>query len=153
MTVNAGEDLINKLAKLGKDTDKIAKKVVRAGANPLADEIRKNLENNLKDSTYAGKDTKKRGTKKSNRRSGDLLDSLGVSPAKIDKYGNANVKVGFDGYDKKGTPNVLKARAMESGTSTLKKRPFIRPAINKTSDKCKDEMSKKFDEEIKIYAL
>lgn len=153
MTVNAGDDLINKLANLGKNTDKIAKKVVRAGANPLADEIRKNLEKNLKDNTYVGKDAKKRGNKKSTKRTGDLLESLGVSPAKIDKYGNTNVKVGFDGYDEKGVPNVLKARAMESGTSTLRKRPFIRPAINKTSDKCKDEMAKKFDEEIKIYAL
>ena len=56
---------------------------------------------------------------------------MGISPPLQDKNGNTNVKVGFAGYDRKGTPNALKARAMESGTSTQPKKPFLRPAINK----------------------
>ena len=138
MTIKGIDEYANKLSKLGKDAPKIAKKVVMAGANPVADEIRKGLEANLKDSQYS---------------TGDLLDSFGIAPADIDRNGITNTHVGFEGYDRKGVPNALKARAMESGTSTQRKRPFIRPAVNKTKQKAINEMGKKLDEEIKIYAL
>ena len=155
MTMNGFTELEDKIAKLGTNADGIAKKVVRAGANPVADEIRKNLEANIKDPSFVGKKGMGNMGLKGNygKATGDLLDSLGISPAKIDRNGNINCKVGFEGYDRKGVPNALKARAMESGTSTLRKRPFIRPAINKTRQKALDEMSARFDEEIKIYAL
>ena len=47
MTVKGTDELALKLSKLGKNADEVAKKVVRAGANPIADEIRRNLEKNL----------------------------------------------------------------------------------------------------------
>lgn len=37
----------------------------------------------------------------------------------------------FNGYDENGTPNPIKARVLESGSSTRKKHPFIRPAVNR----------------------
>ena len=88
------------------------KDVVMAGAQPVADEIRKGLENNLAGSKYS---------------KGDLLGSLGITPPGVDSQGNVNTKIGFDGYDSKGVANQLKARVMESGTSKIKKRPFVRP--------------------------
>lgn len=155
MTVKGLDELEKKLSKLGEKSIEIGKKVVRAGANPVADEIRKNLIENIKDPAYAGKgDGGLWGVKKNYGKStGDLLDALGISPADVDKNGVINVKVGFSGYDRKGVPNVLKARAMESGTSRLRKRPFVRPAVNKTRQKSKDAMAEKFDELVKIYAL
>ena len=150
MTVKGTDELALKLSKLGANSEKIAKKVVRAGASPVADEIRKNLEKNIKDTTYVGKG---KGDKKKITSTGDLLDSMGVAPPSTDRSGNINTKIGFEGYDRNGTPNALKARAMESGTSTLKKRPFVRPAVNKTRKKAIDEMSKAFDDEMKIYSL
>jgi HK97 gp10 family phage protein len=138
MTVNAGADYALKLSRLGKDSAEIAKKVVMAGASPVANEIRKNLEANLA------------GSKHSN---GDLIASFGVAPPDIDDRGNTNTKIGFEGYDSKGVANALKARAMESGTSTQKKKPFVRPAVNKMRGRAIDEMGKKLDEEIKIYGL
>jgi HK97 gp10 family phage protein len=159
MTVNAGEDLINKLAKLSKDSDIIAKKVVRAGANPLADEIRKNIQSLPVEEMRTLQDGEKFDVITSGGKK-DLLDGLGVTPPGMDKNGNTNVKVGFEGYGSyptkkyhKGIPNALLARSIESGSSVRQKKPFIRPAINKTKEKCKEEMSKKFDEEVKIYAL
>lgn len=155
MSINAGEELINRISNLGKNTDKICRQVLKAGANPVADAVRKNLEANIKDPSYAGTGTGGAfGVKKNyGKSSGDLLNALGISPASIDKNGNMNVKIGFAGYDRKGVPNALKARAMESGTSKLRKRPFVRPAVNKTRQKAKDAMSEKFDELAKIYAL
>jgi len=66
---------------------------------------------------------------------------------------NTNTKIGFDGYDRKGVPNALKARAMESGTSTQPKRPFVRPAVNRVKKKAIEEMGKTLDIELTIYAL
>lgn len=137
MTIK-GQEYFQKLEKFGKRAPEIARKVVIAGANPVADEIRKNLQNNLKGSEYS---------------KGDLLDSLGIAPADTDSAGNTNTKIGFDGYDRSGTPNALKARAMESGTSKQPKKPFVRPAVKKMREKAIEEMGKKLDAEIKIYAL
>ncbi|NDL68848.1 HK97-gp10 family putative phage morphogenesis protein [Anaerotalea alkaliphila] len=153
MKFNAGDEYARKLDKFGKDAPEIAKKVVRAGANPVADEIRKNLVANLNDPAYAGKGDGGLFGGKRNRPTGELLDSFGVTRPMVDKNGNTNVKIGFGGYDSKGVPQALKARAMESGTSTLKKRPFVRPAVKKTKGIAVDAMGKELDEQLKIYSL
>ena len=133
MEIRGFDELELQLSKLA--DPEIAKEVVMAGANPIADEIRKRLEKNLK------------GSKTS---TGDLLNSLGIAPPDIDYDGNTNTKIGFGGYDRKGVANALKARVMESGTSIHKKRPFIRPAVNKSKKLAEAEMQKKLDEKIEI---
>lgn len=138
MAIRGIEEYAMKLSRLGADAPKIAKKVVMAGADPVADEIRRNLQKNLSGSQYS---------------TGDLLDSFGVAPPDVDRSGNTNTKIGFEGYDRKGVPNALKARAMESGTSTQPKKPFVRPAVNKMKKKAIEEMGKTLDAEIKIYGL
>jgi HK97 gp10 family phage protein len=112
---------------------KLAKEVVWAGAQPVADEIRKGLEKNLQGSRYS---------------TGDLLNSLGIAPPDIDRNGNTNTKIGFSGYDSKGVPNAIKARVMESGSSKQQKRPFIRPAVNRSKDKAVQAMQDKIDEHV-----
>lgn len=138
MTVSGLKEFEIKISKLGSESDRIAKKVVIAGAIPIADEVRKNLEKNLEGSKYS---------------KGDLLDAFGISPASVDNEGRTNTHVGFEGYDSKGVPNALKARAMESGTSTQPKKPFVRPAVNKMRKRAVEEMGNALDEEIKILAL
>jgi hypothetical protein len=64
-----------------------------------------------------------------------------------DSEGNWNARVGFDGYDRKGVPNQLKARVMESGSSRQKKKPFVRPAIAQATDKAKAVMENTILEE------
>lgn len=135
MTIKGTDELELQLSKLGTMSTKIAKDVVMAGAQPVADEIRKGLQANLQGSKYS---------------KGDLLDSLGIAPPDVDSQGNVNTKIGFDGYDSEGVANQLKARVMESGTSKIKKRPFVRPAVNKSKKRALEAMQKKFDEEIKI---
>jgi HK97 gp10 family phage protein len=133
MTIK-GQDYFQKLEKFGRDAPEIAKKIVMVGAAPVADQIRSNLKANLRGSEYS---------------KGDLLDSLGIAPPDVDRNGNTNTKIGFDGYDKEGTPNQLKARAMESGTSKQKKKPFVRPAVKKTKEIAIRAMEKALDEELK----
>jgi len=129
LEIRGTEELEIKLSKLA--DPELMKEVVWAGAQPVADEIRKGLKKNLQGSEYA---------------TGDLLSSLGIAPPDIDRNGNANTKIGFHGYDRKGVPNVIKARVMESGSSKQKKRPFVRPAVRRARKKSINEMQKKIDE-------
>ena len=135
MTIKGTDQLELQLSKLGNMSTKIAKDVVMAGAQPVADEIRKGLQANLQGSKYS---------------KGDLLGSLGITPPGVDSQGNVNVKIGFDGYDSNGVANQLKARVMESGSSKQKKKPFVRPAVNRSKKRVEEAMQKKFDEEIKL---
>lgn len=118
-------DYADKLVRLRDNYEEIAIKAVRAGADIVADEIRKNLKSVLSDEA-----------------TGELEQSLGITPVSRDKAGNFNAKVGFDGYDSKGVPNQLKARAKESGTSKQKKMPFVRPAVNSTKTRVERTMDK-----------
>ena len=130
-TFNAGADYALKLSRLATGSEDIAKKAIYEGAKIVADEIK----------ARTPKD------------SGDLADSLGITAISKDNDGNWTAKVGFDGYDRKGVPNQLKARAVESGTSTHKKKPFVRPAVNKTRKQVVKKMEEVIDEEIKKLNL
>lgn len=79
--------------------------------------------------------------------SGDLRDSVGLSEMRNDN-GFINTKLGFDGYDSKGVPNVVKARVIESGASNHKKNPFVRLAVNGCKEQAKAAMAKKFDDAV-----
>lgn len=129
LKINAMDDLAVSLDKML--NQEMCKKIVWAGAQPVANEIRTRLKENLK------------GSKKSK---GDLLDSLGIAPPAVDDNGATNTKIGFDGYDRKGVANALKARAMESGTSTQKKKPFVRPAVDASYAKSIEAMQTKYNE-------
>ena len=133
ITFKLGEAYTLKLSQLSASSEEIAKKAIYAAAEIVTDEIRENLEANLAGSTQS---------------TGALEDSLGISPIQTDKDGFLNTKIGFDGYDEKGVPNQLKARVMESGSSKVQKRPFVRPAVIATKKAAQDAMQKVVDEEL-----
>ena len=127
MTIKGLDSTIKMLEQLGEITQETAEYAVYEGASILADDVRKRLEGNLIGSKHT---------------TGDLLDSLGITPIKMDENGVVNAKIGFSGYDRKGTPNLLKARAMESGTSRQRKKPFFRPAVNYNRKKIQEKMGR-----------
>lgn len=156
MTIKGTDELALQLSKLGKMSTEIAKDVVMAGAQPVADEIRKALESLPVDELKQLKAGEKFNVSAYGELK-DLADSLGIAPPDVDKAGNVNTKIGFDGYGSypsekypKGLPNPLLARAIESGSSVRKKRPFVRTAVNRSKKKSLEEMQKKCDEEIKL---
>jgi hypothetical protein len=154
MEIRGFDELELRLSKLA--DPELAKDVVMAGAQPVADEIRKSIEALPEDKfRYLKKNEVFTGVPKQQKQ--DLLDSLGITPPDIDFDGNTNTKIGFDGYGKiptkkypKGVPNQLLARAVESGSSVRKKTPFIRKAVNKSKKLAEAEMQKKLDEKIEI---
>lgn len=130
MTFKAGDEYAIKLSKYAANNDAIAKKAIYQGAKVVADKIKDNLKGVL-----------------SEKATGELVDSFGISKIDTDKNGDWNAKIGFDGYDSNGIPNQLKARVLESGTSTIKKKPFVRPALNATRKSTVEVMNKVIDEE------
>ena len=127
----ASEEYVIRLSRLaGADQREIAGKAIYKAADIVADEVRARLNGVIK-----GPST------------GALAASLGIAKMQEDADGY-NVKIGFDGYDAKGVPNLLKARVMESGSSKQKKRPFMRPAVNATRGAAVEKMGEIIDEEI-----
>ena len=160
VTVKAGEDYALRLSKLAGVQDSVAKKAVGRGAGILADAVRRNLENlqedyhpgNRKSYWYLAEGEKYAGIPEQEKK--DLLDHLGVTKVDVDKNGDYNAKIGFDGYDSQptqkypnGRPIPMLARAVESGSSVRQKQPFIAPAVRKTKKAAIAAMQEVIDEE------
>lgn len=112
----------------GKNAVGVLKYAVYPGAAVVANSIRSALESH--------KDT------------GDLQNSLTLATMRNDD-GYVNTKVTFAGYDRNGTPNAIKAAALESGTSRGQKATHvISHAVKGSTEKAISEMSKALDEKI-----
>lgn len=157
ITFQQQSDFYKKLKKLQEaaDSDEFLEKAVVKGAEPVADEIRKNLEAlpSEKFRYLRGEDT---FHVLSNSEKEDLLESFGLTPILRDKKGFVHTKAGFDGYGSHptssyphGLPNQLLARAVESGSSVRDKRPFVRPAVNATRNDAIEAMEEVVDDEMK----
>ena len=130
--VDGMDAYITMLEETGESAALIAKKALYEGAGMMATRVRSNLNNAVsKDAT------------------GDLAKSIGISPITLDKDGNWSTRIGFSGYDRKGVPNVLKARVLESGSSKQKKRPFVRPAVNAVKGSVEKRMKQIFENELR----
>ena len=77
--------------------------------------------------------------------SGDLRDSIALETM-ITRDGFTYTKIDFSGYDRNGTPNMLKARAIESGTSHVPKKPFVRPTVRRVTKAAEFMMDKAVNE-------
>ena len=113
------------LAKLGADTVKMAKYAIYPAAGEVLDALK----------AATPMDT------------GDLRDSEILTRFVTDE-GQVYTAVVFDGYDRNGVPNSLKARAIESGTSRMKKKPFIRPTVNRMKQRVIEQMNRGINEYI-----
>ena len=125
------DNYIKQLNKLQQSTkDGVVGKTVYAGAAVVADAVRATIQalpEGKESAAVTGAVTpaQKRG----------LLEGFGISKMH-DEDGFINVKLGFDGYNSvktrkfpKGQPNVLIARAVNSGNSFRKKTKFVDKAV------------------------
>jgi hypothetical protein len=148
-----GDEYALKLSKLGAASSGIAKKAIYEGAGIVAEGIKNSIQQIPKDrfrflkeeETFSGI---------SNDQREDLNKGFGITPISADKNGDWNARIGFDGYGSKptkkypkGVPNLLLARAIESGSSVRSKYPFVRKAVNATKKNAIDAMARVIDEE------
>ena len=135
--VKMPEEFLMRLSRLGDKTDEIIPKVLEAGGEVVEQKVRANL------SAVIGRDTKEES-----RSTGELLSALGVSPAKIDRDGNYNVKVGFLEPRPDGRSNVMIANVLEYGKSGQPAKPFLKPARSAARAPCIEAMKAAFEREV-----
>ena len=96
--VKMPEEFLLKLSKLGANTDAVAEKVLKAGGEVVLKRTQANL------SAVIGS-----GLKYDARSTGELEGSLGLTPAKTDRDGNHNIKLGFSEPRSDGGSNAMLA--------------------------------------------
>lgn len=152
-----GFDVISdQCVKLTGKTVTLCKAACYAGAEVMADAFRREISSlrTVSDKQQLACFHKLEACYLSDTQKTGLLESLGITPIS-DRHGVYNSKVGFDGYNAieterwpKGQPNVLIARACESGSSAMLKQPFARKAINGQKKRAQEAMGKAVNEEI-----
>ena len=136
--VKLPDEFLARISRLGNQTDSIVEKVLQAGGEVALDKVRSNL------SAVVGS-----GTKYESRSTGELESALGLTPAKTDKYGNHNVKVGFAEPRSDGGSNAKLANILEYGKHGQPAKPFLKPAKSASRSACKAAMQQKFEEEVR----
>ena len=89
-----------------------------------------------------------RGTKFKSRTTGELEGALGLSPSKLNRDGNHDIKVGFAEPRSDGGSNAKLANILEYGKHGQPARPFLKPAKTASRQECIDAMTKALDEEV-----
>ena len=131
------EDFLLRLSRLGDKTDEIIPKVLEAGGEVVVEKVRANLR------AVVGRDTKE-----PSRSTGELVAALGISPAKIDRDGDYNVKVGFAEPRSDGSSNAMIANVLEYGKSGQPPKPFLKPAKSASRAPCIEAMKRAFEQEV-----
>ena len=137
VTIKMPEDFLLRVSRLNEKTDDIIPKVLEAGAEVVYDKVKSNL------SSVIGKNTKVES-----RSTGELESALGVSPAKQDRDGNFNVKIGFAEPRSDGGSNAKIANILEYGRHGQSPKPFLKPAKSRSKDACIEAMTNKLESEI-----
>lgn len=131
------DEFLQRLSKLGNKTDEIAAKVLEAGGEVVLAKVKSNL------SSVVGS-----GTKYPSRSTGELERSLGLSPAKVDRSGNHNIKIGFSEPRSDGDSNAKIANIIEYGKHGQPAKPFLKPAKSSSKAAAISARQKAFDEEV-----
>ena len=136
-TMKMPDEFLMKLTKLGDKTDEIVSRVLEAGGEVVLDKAKANLKGVIGS-----------GTKEKSRSTGELGSSLGLSPTKLDRNGNFNVKVGFNEPRDDGDSNAKIANIIEYGKSGQPPKPFLKPAKAASRKACIETMKSELDKEI-----
>lgn len=140
-----GDDYLVRLSRLETNATEVARMALYDGAKVTADAVKSGINSIRVDPRN------KNGVPGYVKN--DLLASMGITSMENDGRG-WNVHIGWDGYGShptkkfpRGLPNVMMARAIESGTSFRSKQPFVRPAVLRTRQAALEAMRKRIDEE------
>ena len=131
------EEFLQKLSRLGSDFDAVAESVLEAGGEVVLSRVKGNL------AGVVGQ-----GTKYDSRSTGELEASLGLSPAKLNRDGNHDIKIGFVEPRKDGGSNAKLANILEYGRHGQPAKPFLKPAKTQSKSAAITAMQQKFEEEV-----
>ena len=135
--VKLPEEFLLKLSRLGNKTDEICEKALEAGGEVVLAKVKENL------SAVIGS-----GTRYESRSTGELEQSLGLSPVKQDRDGNHNIKIGFSEPRSDGSSNAKIANIIEYGKHGQPAKPFLKPAKSSSRKACVSAMQQTLEEEV-----
>ena len=135
--VQLPEEMLTRLSQLVAKSDEIAEKMLEAGGEVLLSRVKSNL------AGVIGK-----GTKYPSESTGELERSLGLSPAKLDRNGNHNIKVGFSEPRSDGGSNAQIANIIEYGKHGQPAKPFLKPAKSASKAAVIEAMKQTFEQEV-----
>ena len=141
-------DFSKKLAALGAHSDEILEKAMAAGAEAALPTVRECLQSVIG-----------RGNKYPDRSTGEMVNSLGTSPVKVDSKGVVNVKIGFNEprkrqYTSKKTgkrtevTNGLIANVLENGKHGQPPRPWLKRAKTQATKVFRAKAQETIDKEV-----
>ena len=132
------DEFLNQIAGMGNALDAAIPKALAAGGKVVLDKMVSNLR------TVIGC-----GTKIKSRSTGKLAASLGVSPSKLDRDGNLDVKVGFS-EDRGDVSNAMLANVLEYGKHGQPPKPFLKRTKSSSRKPCIEAMQQALKEELDL---
>ncbi|HML69548.1 MAG TPA: HK97 gp10 family phage protein [Clostridia bacterium] len=132
------DEFLNQLAGMGNALDAAIPKALAAGGKVVQDKMKSNLRSALG-----------RGTKTKSRSTGKLVAALGVSPVKLDRNGNFDVKVGFS-EGRGDVSNAMLANLLEYGKYGQPPKPFLKQTKSSSSKPCIEAMQTVLKEELDL---
>jgi HK97 gp10 family phage protein len=132
------DEFLNQIASMGNVLDAAIPKALAAGGKVVLDRMISNLR------AAIGRETKSKS-----RSTGKLAASLGVSPAKLDRDGNFDVKVGFS-EGRGDVSNAMLANLLEYGKHGQPPKPFLKRTKSSSRKPCVEEMQRVLKEELDI---
>lgn len=136
--INFPDAFLEQLSRLGSQFDSVAESVLEAGGEVVLEKAQRNL------AAVVGT-----GTKYDSRSTGELVDSLGLSPVKLNKSGNHDIKVGFSELRSDGGSNAKIANILEYGKHGQAPKPFMKPARTSSKAECIQVMKDTLEAEVK----
>ena len=132
------DEFLSQVAGMGNALDAAIPKALAAGGKVVMEKMKSNL------NAAIG-----RGTKFISRSTGKLAASLGVSPAKLDREGNLDVKVGFS-ENRGAVSNAMLANLLEFGKHGQLQKPFLKQTKSSSRKPCIEAMQAVLKEELDI---
>ena len=132
------QKLLSQIEDMGNSLDAAIPKALAAGGKVVLAKMKSNLQAAIG-----------RGTKTKSRSTGKLAASLGVSPAKLDRDGNLDVKVGFS-EGRGDVSNAMLANVLEYGKHGQPPKPFLKLTKSSSRKPCIEEMQRVLKEELNL---
>ena len=132
------DEFLNQIAGMGNALDAAIPKALAAGGKVVLEKMASNLR-----AAIGG------ATKMKSRSTGKLAASLGLSPAKLDRDGNLDVKVGFS-EDRGNVSNAMLANVLEYGKHGQPPKPFLKGTKSSSRKPCIEAMQSALKEELDL---
>lgn len=131
------DEFLLKISRLADKTDEIVPRVLEAGAEVVYEKVKSNLQSVIGSNT-----------KHESESTGELVAALGISPARLNRNNDFDVKIGFSEPRKNGISNAMVANVLEYGKHNQPPKPFLKPAKSASKDACTAAMVAKLEEEL-----